>query len=544
MQKWDWWLTTLFVLLEGATGSVHALDAEKFEALEQRLAALERKLSADQRHPSTEPLATAPGSGGSESQEIEDLHKKINIVERKLEINEETTAEHAKQLPKWEPKKLRNYYVDPRSVGTKRELDPPSYARTLSKTEWPALKDLTWLDVGLDYRMRYEYRDGDLRRSIGVLDEPILTRTRFYLRVHDIIDPFRFHAEYEDARRFNSQFPEDNRDFNRHELIQAAGELYFKDTFGPDRPLRLQYGRLTMEYLDRRLIALNQWRNTTNNFQGFRVLIGQDSNDWQIDFLGLQPIARDVEKFDDIEDGNPWFYGAIASWRRWSDVITVQPYYLGLRRVVNGIDRRIETLGLRGYGIIGASGFDYDFDYVYQFGRVGSLDHEALMLTTEVGYTFNQDWKPRVSGFIGYVTGDEDPNDDQNERFDRLFGFARPWSANDYFAPENVIAPKLRVDAQPHPNIRLDAGYSAYWLASDTDSFLVGSSGGQNLRDPMGESGSFLGHEFDIRARFKLPYVDTILGYAFFNPGEFVRNTSRNADTNFFYIEISPRLFL
>jgi hypothetical protein len=294
-----------------------------------------------------------------------------------------------------------------------------------------------------------------------------------------------------------------------------------------------------MEYVDRRLIANNFWRNTTNTFQGFRAILGQESNDWQADLFAVQPVIRDVQEFDQV-DYNQWFYGVIGNWRRWSDIITLQPYFLGLRRQSKGTTNKdINTIALRGYGLFGESGFDYDFDFAYQTGKVGDLDHHAQMLTTEVGYTFAHDWQPRVSTFIGYASGDRDPDDQENNRFDRLFGFARPWSANDYFAPENLIAPKLRLDFAPHKHILIDLGYSAYFLASGTDAWV----GGNNLRDKTGDSGTFIGNELDARVRFRIPYVDATLGYAWFAPGEFVKNVGRPENTNFFYVEISPRAF-
>lgn len=41
-------------------------------------------------------------------------------------------------------------------------------------------------------------------------------------------------AEFEDARRYNSQLDRDNRDINEFELIQGYMELHFKDALGYD----------------------------------------------------------------------------------------------------------------------------------------------------------------------------------------------------------------------------------------------------------------------------------------------------------------------
>ncbi len=434
----------------------------------------------------------------------------------------------------------RNYYVEPRSYGTRRETEPPKYVRNLGEIDWLDAPDDTWLDLGLDYRMRYEYRQNDLRRPVQVLDEPFLLRTRAYLGVKEIIDPFRFAVEFEDARRYNSQFPIDTRDVNENELIQGYGELYFADGVGDNRPLRIQYGRLAFEYMDRRLIARNEWRNTTNNFQGLRAIFGQQSNDWQFDLLAVQPIERLPFRLDRVDEER-WFFGGLGDWRRWSEVVTIQPYWLTLydRGNSDRFSRTISTLGVRSYGIVGETGYDFDTDFAFQVGRNGDEDHRAFGFTTEIGYSFEHATKPRLAAFVGYASGDRNPDDGVNQRFDRLYGFGRPWSADDYISWENVFTPKLRFEWQPHKKIRCDAGYSAYWLASDTDAWP-----NVNLRDPTGQSGSFMGQELDIRIRFPArDRTEVTLGYAHFFTGEFPRKLGKPLPSDFFYIELAPRLF-
>lgn len=431
-----------------------------------------------------------------------------------------------------------NYFVESRAYGAQPESEPPRYVHApLSSTGIDALKDLTWLDFGMDHRTRFEYRDDDLRRDVLELDTPFLLRSRAYLGIHDIFDPFRIGAEFQDARRLNSDFPPDDRDDDENDIIQLYGELYFKNALGEGRPFRVQAGRLAFEYLDRRLISRNPWRNTTNNFDGFRAILGEQKNDWQLDLLAVQPVERRLRQ-PDRSNEEEWFYGAIGSWRRWSKIVTLQPYYLVRdqdRKDPTQRDREIHTLGLRGYGIVGDSGFDYDSDFAWQFGNDGEREQRAFAFASELGYTFKHKWKPRLSGFIGYASGDRHPRDNTTERFDRLYGFGRPWSADDYITWENVIAPKARLEFTPVEKLRMDTGYGAYWLASDSDAWSA-----IDRRDPLGRSGDFMGQEFDIRARYQLnSRVEITLGYAHFFIGPFVENTGPADDSDFFYVETS-----
>ncbi|MGR8952310.1 MAG: alginate export family protein, partial [Gammaproteobacteria bacterium] len=459
---------------------------------------------------------------------------------------------------------------------------PPKYVRNLSRTQFEQFRDIDWLDVGLDFRTRYEYRENDLRRrndpTTGATlnrwrndpDNLWVLRTRGYVGVHDILDPLRFAVEYEDARSYNGLYERTDSDINEFEMIQGYAELYFKNALGHNRPLSIRAGRQALELLDRRLIGNNQFRNTTNNFEGIRVRFGKKQNNWDLDTFAFQPVQRLKYDFDQ-PDEDTWIYGGVLSIKEWSDIITVQPYFLGRKQ--NGDpynkvaanrknDMDIYAPGLRVYGVIPGSNFDFDADINKQFGRFGysrtrvpkqlNLQHDALAYSLELGYSIDHDWKPRVSVYYGYGTGDKDPNRNassgSNEKFDAFYGFNQPWSRNDYFSWDNIHAPKARLEFVPYKNVRIDTGYNAYWLQSETEAWNRA-----NLRDTTGKSGSFLGHEFDIRMRHQLnPYVEWSLSYARFEPGDFTRsfdkgNTANGPFTseasNFFYWEVSLNAF-
>ena len=484
------------------------------------------------------------------------------------------------------------YYVERRSYGTSRETEPPRYVKQANKTwlkDYDAIADVDWLDIGLDYRFRYENRDNDFRRTNQSIDEPFLLRTRGFVAVKNILDPLRFTLEVEDARRNHSQFTRDfdTRDINLAEPIQAYAELYFKDSilgkddFNNSRPISLKYGRHAFELTDRRLVARNEWRNTTNNFQGLRTHVGQAKNDWEVEAFALQPIQRLNNQLDEKDDAQH-FYGVVADWRGWSNYITLEPYYFLLKQEggkvkldSNGrtaalnarIDREIHTAGLRAYGNLTNYGFDYEATVLKQWGKqdrlanngrfIAELDHDAYAYNAEIGYTFKNPWKPRLSAFYGVASGDKNQNDTKNERFERLFGFARPWSNNDYIQMENIRTPKLRAEfdvpkiyseAIGLSSIKVDTGFSRYYLQSDTDRW----NAGDNLRDTAGKSGNHIGDEVDLRVRFPLnDKIAVNLGYAHFWAVDFTKTTSRKIageskrddNSDFFYLEISASAF-
>ncbi len=107
----------------------------------------------------------------------EDLIQQEKIKARLAEIAEEEKAAKRAQ---------NGYYVERKSYGTGRETEPPRYVKQLNKTwlrDINGFEDISWLDIGLDYRFRYEYRDNDFRRSSDTLDEPFLLRTRGFIAI-------------------------------------------------------------------------------------------------------------------------------------------------------------------------------------------------------------------------------------------------------------------------------------------------------------------------------------------------------------------------
>ncbi len=482
---------------------------------------------------------------GESGQEIPALEQSQVIAQADSSLQLQKTTKPTPSEVK-APAKTPSYYVQLRSSGLAIQTEPPRYVKQANKT-WlkEGWQDVNWLDIGVEARLRYESRENDFRRRTDTVDEPISLRTRLYAAVKNKFDPFRATFEFQDSRRFNSNYVLTNLEVNKTEFIQGYGELYFKDALGVDdlgneRPLSLRAGRMAFELTDKRLIARNEYRNTTNNFQGYRAVLGQRNSDWQGTVFAFNPIVRFVEQADKANEGQ-WFYGAMFDVRKWSNVATLQPYYYLLQQdgskvkyatsdslatAADKTNRNISTGGLRAYGIVSNTGIDWDLNYVKQWGKDNGQDHDAYGYNLESGYTFKHAWKPRVMANLGYASGDKNPNDKKSQRFERLFGFARPWSHTDYIQMENIRATKIRGEFNPTATLKMDFGYSWYKLASATDRWAAAN----NLRDATGKSGKDIGNEFDIRAQFPVnKYLGMVIGYSYFMAGDFAKATSQKA---------------
>ena len=497
-------------------------------------------------------------------------------VEEKIQLRLAEIAAEARAADRAK----NGYYVERKSYGTGKETEPPRYVKQANKTwlkDYDSFADTDWLDLGLEFRARHEIRDNDFRRSDQRVDEPLLLRTRAYVGIKNTVDPLRFALEVQDSGRSFGDYTRqyDTRDVNQADILQAYAELNFKQTFlgkdglGNERPIWIRAGRHAWEAGDRRLIARNEWRNTTNSFEGVRSNIGDKKNDWQLELFAVKPVQRFTNSIDKADDSQH-FYGSIFNYRGWSDVVTFEPSYFLLKQDgskvqydSNGkaaaatakIDREIHTAGLRAYGQIPKTQWDFDASYLKQWGHQEKmpegvvLDHDAHAYNAEVGYSFKHPWKPRFSAFYGVVTGDKNNDDNTgNQRFERLFGFARPWSNDDYIQMENIRSPKVRVELEPNvsflDNVKVDTGFSWYHLDSAKDRWNAGA----NLQDKTGASGKDLGKEYDLRVRFPInQYASLNLGYAYFWAGDFVKSTSRriagqsnrDANSQFFYTELT-----
>jgi hypothetical protein len=437
------------------------------------------------------------------------------------------TTQEAPDLPK-----KKAHFVS-KATGVRNETEPPRYAKPLSNLGLPGTEDLDWFIFGLEHRTRFEYRSDFVRRSF-VDDDKILLRSRGYIGIKDILDPLRFGFEFMDSRSFNSRLPDLTRDTNENDILQAFVELYFENAVGPGDPLRFQVGRFSIDFVDRQFIGRNRWRNTLNAFDGLRLVLGDAQSDWEFEAWAARPVEIDLRRLDGSNDERV-VYAMSGQWRKWSDIVTIEPWY-----VIADYDRKgdvpndatVHTLGLRLFGPIGDTGFDYDTDTAFQFGEVAERDHGAFMTWAELGYTFDHDWTPRLSGSILYGSGEGDPDDEVSQRWFRVADPTSPISESVQFTRQNIISPKVRLRFEPLDGLALAFGHGAYWLASDNDAWAV-----PGLGDPSGNSGTFIGQESEINASYKISERAKIkVGYIHFYPGSFATNVGIEDDGDLLYI--------
>ena len=348
-------------------------------------------------------------------------------------------------------------------------------------------------------------------------------------------------------------------------LLQAHGGVVFDDPFGLGGSACARFGRMTMDVGSRRLIARNRFRNTINAFTGLDVGWTEADRRFRVfmtlpvrrrptapDALAAHRIEYDTEGFDTLFTG--FLYGAPLGGE--GVRIMAEVYVFGLyERDTPASRTRNRRLVTPGFRVVRASKkqvVDFELEAAFQAGRsrastsdldTDDLDHFAVFGHASVGYSPGWLARPRLLVQYDYASGDSDPDDTTNGRFDRLFGAQRfeygPTGLYGALGRSNSQAVGVRIQVRLGDRLQACVGYRAAWLAARKDAWPSAE-----VRDPSGESGTFLGHQLEGRLRWKVlpPHVSAEVGFAHLWRGEFARtapNRSMNGNPTYLYTQLT-----
>lgn len=266
----------------------------------------------------------------------------------------------------------------------------------------------------------------------------------------------------------------------------------------------IQAGRFVLNVGSRRLAGENSFRNAPPSFEGVRGAF-ELAEGLTLDAFYTAPVItrpRDraslldnAHAFDE-SDWDTRFWAAHLTREDIAPGVAGEVYLYGLNE--EGGDDRY-TLGARLSGERGP--VDFDIEAMLQTGETGGgEDVSAHNLHAEAGYSMEGAWSPRLALQLVYASGDEDPGDAEDNRFDRLFGLRRgQLGQTGIFGPldvENIIAWGARIEVSRGP-VQAHVLVQDVSLASDTDRWRRAG-----LRDSSGASGDHIGQVIDSRLRW------------------------------------------
>lgn len=412
-----------------------------------------------------------------------------------------------------------------------------------------------FVDLGIENRTRFESYDHPWRSTQksgdGRTDSQMVVRSR--VRVGLGNGPFRLLFEGQDSRAYWSNDRGDfvnNTTVNEWDILQLFGSMTLENVAGSGLRTDVHFGRMTLDFGRRRYIARNDFRNTTNAFDGVHWQLGQGKT-WRFRAFLVEPVIRNQVRLDE-QHANSVFWGTYAESQHFP-WLNVNVYYFGLNdqpTAKNTLQRKYGTYGLRLFKAPAISEFDYEFEGAIQTGHLGNVDHFAYNPNAEAGYTFNLPWAPRLLVQYTYASGTRTPGGSQNQDFDPLFGARNfdliPAGSFGPFFRSNISSPGWRLIIQPAPEWTLQIKQRFWYLAQSRAVYTGGL-----VQDPTGGSGNYLGHDLSLRVQWAVSQnLDIDAGYDHWFKGSYFDRlpasagvpAGGNKDSDYFYVQMRVRI--
>ncbi len=415
------------------------------------------------------------------------------------------------------------------------------------------------LSLRVQHRTRYEYLDEQFRVGNPGNTDVIVLRTLVHARLR-LLDGLWVGGELQDSRaERNGDTLLNTTIVNSAEALRAYLELRRENVLGGT--VSAHFGRITMDVGSRRFVARNRFRNTINGFTGldltWRRAGGTELRGFYV--LPVRRLPRDRDKLEnnkirnDEESFAGQFFGLFAASDLPRGIGRGELFVFGLdeddRPSRPTLARDLWTPGFRVFRAPAAGRFDYQVETALQFGDSRTLasgrqlDHFAHFHHAELGYSFETRGSPRVALQYDYASGDDDPDDGDNNRFSTLFGARRfdfgPTGIYGPFARANLHSPGVRLRLTPAPALSTFAAFRGYWLAEKRDAWVPAG-----VRDPSGNSGRFVGSQLELRVRWRILSKNLTVegGFAHLFAGGFVDDaptSNDQGDSNYLYTQIA-----
>ena len=375
------------------------------------------------------------------------------------------------------------------------------------------------LTVSGSARARYEVLDGQVRPGFGTGEDLLVLRT--ILTAEYRTGPLRLGGELYDSRAYGADRGGvlSSNDVNALEPVQAYVGLDLGPVFGRGSGADMQLGRMMLNLGSRRLVAADDYRNTTNGYTGAKLeLKGRAGTSATLIYVVPQVrLPEDVAGLRsnrvrlDRDDGNLQLWGGVAAKSGLPGKALVEVQYIGFDEEDAAgrptRDRRLRTFGARLFRAPEARRLDYEFEAFRQTGSISvsaapaaaAQDVSAAFAHAEAGYLFAGAWKPHLALEYDWAQGDR-PGGRYN-RFDTLYGMRRtdfaPSGIFNAIGRANSRVLGVRFEATPSPRWDFMAHYARMELDATTDAFST-----TGVRDPAGRSGRFAGHLVEGRLRY------------------------------------------
>jgi len=418
----------------------------------------------------------------------------------------------------------------------------------LSRTDdfWDRLKyipltqdESVWLSFGGQARLRLEYFNqfqwgaSEPKQS----DAYLLSRLRLSADFH-ATPYFRLYVEGKSALvpvNRDLQGKNSTAYYDQNSLFNGFADIMIP--FTKEANVTLRGGRQELLFGSQRLVGPGDYTQVPHTFDGAQV-IGQIGG-WTLTPFWTQAVIVDKYNINTSSQDHQLF-GIYSSAPAHLLPLNLDLYYLGADNQpanFNGTSGREKrhTLGLRMWGKIGETNWDFEAEGAGQFGTVGSESIGAGMFTTVLGYTFPvKDLSPRAYFEFDYASGDKKRGGGVGT-FNQLYPNGHAFLGYiDYIGRQNIISPNAGIAFSPIHDLTLSLQQYFFWRASDQDSIYNKSSA--IIRAANGTTARYVGAETDLLATYNFTrHLQGYTGYSYFFPGGFIHKSGPHKASNFYY---------
>jgi hypothetical protein len=389
------------------------------------------------------------------------------------------------------------------------------------------------LTLGGEIRQRYEYFENPLWGTAP--QDPNGYFLQRYMLHSDLhwTDAFRLFVQVKsgiDTDRTGGPRPSDRDELDLH---QAFFDI--RIPIGVEDSFVLRPGRQELAYGSSRLISTREGPNVRQSFDAVRGIFS--FGDSRIDAFISRPVETNPGIFDDDPDVDR------ALWGLYSVLpIRVLPggkmdlYYFGLENERARFDQGLakeerHSLGTRVWGE--ANVWDYNFEFVYQFGRFGAGDISAWTAASDTGYTFERAlFKPRIGLRADITSGDSDPQSPNLQTFNPLF------PKGSYFTESALIGPANHIDLHPSiafqltEHLTLTLENDTFWRES-LDDGLYGPAVNL-LRSGATSRARYVGTQPSILIEYQPSrHYSFVANYSHFFSGRFIKESGKGEDVDY-----------
>ncbi len=320
--------------------------------------------------------------------------------------------------------------------------------------------------------------------------------------------------------------PRPDVDVNRFDLHQGFFDSVWE--LEDDARVTWRLGRQEFNYGSGRLIDVREGPNLRRSFDAGRVLT--KLGDWSIDAWWGKPVRNNAGVFDDDPSPQVSFWGAYAVHPIGDgSTANVDLYYIGYNNDQARFNQKSghevrHSIGARLWGR--PLPWEYNLEYIYQFGEFGSGQITAWSAANAVRYHFDDLWlKPHPGIRFDIASGDPSATSNNLGTFNPMFPSGAYFNLAGPFGPLNIIDLHPTLDLQLTDKLTLTADWNFFWRENTADGVYALS--GQLIAPGTSGQARFIGSSPSLTWVWSpLPHWTVLASYVHVFPGEFLKQAT------------------